>query len=66
MNQFKPGDKVHYTAHEGAKPENGIVKKCGTVADCCWVVYKCDGNWERYQDYTSALTANNELKIGWV
>lgn len=44
MNQFKPGDKVHYTAHEGAKPENGIVKKCGTLEGFCWVVYKCNGN----------------------
>ncbi len=29
------------------------------------VVYNCAGNWDKFKDYTSALTHIRDLTIGW-
>jgi len=54
---------AHYTEEEW---ENGIIKEIREgKTDGVWVVYNCAGNWDEYQDYTSALTNLRDLKIGW-
>ena len=62
------GDKVHYQPeyYGNDKWENGRIKEIrdGKI-DGVWVVYNCAGNWNRYQDYTSALTNLRDLKPGW-
>lgn len=66
--QLRIGQKVHYQPeHYGdAKWENGMIKEIREDRmDGVWVVYNCDGNWDRYTEYTSALTNLRDLKIGW-
>lgn len=67
--KLKIGDKVHYQpSHYGEdKWENGLVKIINTDIrmDAVWVVYNCAGEWDRYQDYTSACTRLVDLKLGW-
>jgi hypothetical protein len=68
QNELSPGSKVHYQPeHYGPDEwENGIVKEIPThTTDYVRVVYKCDQNWDRYMDYTSALTSLTDLKLGW-
>ena len=35
------------------------------TTDSVRVVYNCNGNWDHYQDYTSALTNIIDLELGW-
>ncbi len=64
---LKPGDKVTYLAHPGAKYEHGIVKALhGFKPNIVFVVYKCGGNWNDYQNYTSAATDVGSLEHGWL
>jgi hypothetical protein len=77
LSKAKPGQKVHYQPeHYGPDEwENGIIKEVPAFAfnpgsvvgyNCVRVVYHCGGNWDRYQDYTSALTNVCDLKPGWI
>lgn len=61
-----PGSKVHYVSF-GKPPENGIVKALNLRdPKTVFVVYHCDGNWDRYQNYTAASTRIEDLREGWV
>lgn len=63
---FKVGQKVHYVGGIG-EPENGIVKAPHPDNPrCIFVVYKCGNNWKDFRNYTSALTALEDLREGWV
>lgn len=62
------GDKVHYQPEHYGKDrwENGIIKEIReNRIDAVWVVYNCNGEWERYKDYTSACTNLRDVKLGW-
>ena len=68
------GDKVHYQPWPFDEWENGLVKEIPAFAtdetavvgyNCVRVVYNCGGNWDRFMDYTSALTDLNYLHLGW-
>ena len=70
------GDKVYYQPTHYVledKWENGIVKEIpdfvnehGSVGyNCIRVVYNCGGKWDRYKEYTSALTNLRDLNLGW-
>ena len=70
MNQsdLRIGDKVCYQPeHYGNdRWENGRVKEIPNhTFDSVRVVYNCDGQWNNYQNYTSALTNLRDLKVGW-
>jgi hypothetical protein len=60
---MEPGQKVTYLSH--GKTEHGIVKSISDK-NHVFVVYHCDGNWDRYQDYTAARTAILDLVSGWI
>jgi len=60
-NKVKVGDKVHYV---NRITENGIIKEV-VDNDYVRVVFNCDQNWTRFQDYTSALTSTRVLFYGW-
>lgn len=63
--QFMPGDLVHYIGSAG-EVENGIVKSTPPESlDIVFVVYKCKGEWDRYQDYTAQATNVSDLHTGW-
>lgn len=63
---FSPGDKVHYIAHAGADPQNGIVKSLHpNLSSIVFVVYKCNNDWSNYRNYTAAATSVEEIKKGW-
>lgn len=65
---IKKGDKVYYQPkhYKHDEYENGIVKEVTTHRDdAVRVVYNCNGEWYRYEDYTSALTHVSDLFIGW-
>ena len=57
------GQKVTYISH--GKQEHGIVKSLRGAMHV-FVVYKCDGHWDRFFDYTAQLTAIDDLVPGWV
>lgn len=60
--QMKKGDKVTYCPDFGAK-EKGIVKE---VRDAiAFVVYRCNEEWDRYEEYTGCATNISDLKLGW-
>lgn len=66
--KVKVGDKVYYQpAHYSEDEwENGIIKEIPDHSiTSVRVVYNCAGNWENYQNYTSALTHKQDLHLGW-
>lgn len=66
--QLRIGQKVHYqpTHFQPADWENGIIKEIRESNQTgVWVVYNCGGNWDRYTEYTSALTNLDDLTLGW-
>lgn len=69
QSDFKVGYKVRYQGPHlvGSKTyENGIVKEIpDSTEEYVRVVYHCDNNWDRYFDYTGALTAVRNLEVGW-
>ena len=72
-HKLKVGDKVYYQPQYlklDNKFENGIVKEIehfnGIPTHNIHVVYHCDDDWDRYQDYTGALTGANDLHLGWL
>lgn len=61
---MKVGDFVHYTpASSFGTPENGRIKSFGEKY--VFVVYKCAGEWDRYQEYTGQATDITNLSLGW-
>jgi len=67
--ELRIGDKVHYQPdHYGERFENGIVKRIPDFSfngDNVWVVYHCNDEWDRYQEFTAAITRLEDLKLGW-
>ena len=62
------GSKVHYQPehYDPVKYENGIVKEIPRhTTQSVRVVYNCNNEWDKYQDYTSAMTRLEDLKKGW-
>lgn len=60
---MEQGDKVHYAPSHGNK-ENGIIKEIrGEIA---FVVYKCNGEWDNYMNYTGQATDLQDLIPGWI
>lgn len=59
---FEPGD--HVTFHGYKKKEIGIVKSISDESHV-FVVYHCDDNWHRYEEYTAARTKISDLTYGW-
>ena len=65
INELKVGDSVCYVPAHG-EPENGVVKEISEHTKLAVrVVYHCNGEWHRYQEYTAALTNLRDLEIGW-
>ena len=56
------GQRVHYLPDFGI-PENGIVKRLSENG--AFVVYNCNGEWDRLEDYTAANTNARDLRPGW-
>jgi hypothetical protein len=66
--ELRIGQEVHYQPeHYGDdRWENGLIKEIREgKTDGVWVVYNCNGEWHRYQDYTGCLTNLTDLKLGW-
>jgi len=67
-SKLKIGDKVCYqpSHYDEDDWENGMVKEIPDhTNDAIRVVYNCGGNWDKFMDYTSALTNLRDLKLGW-
>lgn len=65
---LEKGSKVHYIPYKycySTQYENGIVKEVVNDHEVR-VVYHCAGEWENYENYTSALTDIKYLRLGWV
>lgn len=66
--KLKIGDKVCYqpSHYKNDEYENGMVKEIPKhTTQSVRVVYNCAGNWDKFMDYTGALTDNIDLKYGW-
>lgn len=62
------GQKVYYQPkhYNSDEWENGIIKEIPThTNEAVRVVYNCNNDWDNYQNYTSALTKLEDLKLGW-
>jgi len=62
-DELSVGCKVHYTSGT-FEHENGIVKSWSK--DIAYVVYKCNNDWDNYQNYTGCATSLEDLTLGWV
>ena len=63
---FQNGQKVRYIPRVG-QAEHGIVKsQHPTNTNVVFVVYKCAGDWDNYQNYTAASTEVSNLREEWV
>lgn len=69
-DQFAVGDKVHFdwALHKKSDQpaENGIVKALRPDPRSVYVVYKCDGDWDNYKEYTAESSYIKSLRHGWV
>lgn len=68
ITKIKVGDRVCYQPdhYSDTEYENGRVKEIPDHTNTAIrVVYNCAGNWDRFKDYTSALTNLQDLKLGW-
>ncbi len=66
ISTLKVGDRVNHIGHEGATPENGMVKEIPEHTNTeVRVVYHCAGEWDNFMNYTSQLTPINKLELGW-
>lgn len=63
IDEFVVGEKVHYSPKYGKK-ENGMIKSI--TPHGIFVVYHCNGEWSRYQEYTAANTDIEGLRHGWI
>jgi len=63
QHPLKKGDSVTYCPEYGKK-EKGVVKE--VRGNTVFVVYNCNGEWHRYEDYTGAATDIADLKQGWI
>jgi len=69
IKDVKVGDKVYYKPehYTDGQEENGIIKEIPDNQDMfARVVFRCAGNWDRYQDYTGQQTNLLDLNAGWM
>lgn len=67
-DKIEKGDKVYYKPEHYSQDEweNGIVKEVPDHRnDAVRVVYNCNEEWDRYEEYTSAMTRIEDLFYGW-
>lgn len=66
---FWPGQRVMYVpGHARNDPsqwQQGRIKTIHPDRTGAWVTYHCDGQWDKYMDYTGALTDLKDLRPGW-
>lgn len=60
----KIGEKVRFIPGIG-ESKNGIIKNLSKDLKFVFVVYKCEGKWKRYRDYTGVRTYLGSLRKGW-
>jgi hypothetical protein len=67
--KLKIGEKVHYQPDHYKNEDkyvNGVVKEIPEHTNqSVRVVYNCAGDWDNFENYTSALTDLRDLKLGW-
>lgn len=66
--KLKIGQKVYYQPSymSAEDAENGMIKEIPDHTNkSIRVVYNCNGDWDNFKDYTSALTNIRDLKLGW-
>jgi len=69
QSDLKIGTKVHYIPFEGAEKsdyENGIVKSIPDHTNTfVFVVYNCNGEWDKINNYTGCSNSLINLGLGW-
>lgn len=68
ISKLSVGQRVYYQpAHyKEGEFENGLIKEIPEhTTEAVRVVYNCNGDWNNYKNYTSALTRIKDLKLGW-
>ena len=67
INELKEGDNVHYIPSHSKYDsdfENGVIKSISENGNV-FVVYKCNGEWHNYKNYTGVNTPIDRLFKGW-
>ena len=65
---MKAGDKVTYIPFRGCsveQMENGVIKRLTDDEQGAFVVYNCNGEWDKIEDYTAANTNFRNLLPDW-
>ena len=65
IGNLAEGTRVHYAPKFGYR-QNGIVKCRSSYEHAVFVVYKCNGDWKNFENYTAELTDISDLKQGWI
>jgi hypothetical protein len=68
MDKLRVGDKVRYQPphYREDEWENGVVKEVREgCRDAVWVVYNCNEEWHKFENYTGCKTMLADLKLGW-
>ena len=63
---MRVGQKVHYIPYIGCEEnhiENGIVKSMND--NNIFVVFNCNNDWDKFENYTGQSVKLNQLKEGW-
>ncbi len=61
--ELRQGSYCHYSPAHGNK-ENGRIKSIGN--EYAFVVFSCNNEWDRYEDYTGQRVAISDLRPGWI
>lgn len=65
---MESGDLVYYIPFAGARFEDvefGVVKSVREKDGIAFVVFKCGGNWDLFNEYTGQSTRIEDLGEGW-
>jgi hypothetical protein len=61
LHDLKPSDIGRWVVYGDRWLEEGRIKSWNQHV--VWVVYKCDGQWDRYDEFTAAPTDPRDLEF---
>jgi hypothetical protein len=64
-DDMSPGSPVTYHKPPG-QPEHGMIKSVDPFEPFAFVVYRCNDDWERFEEFTAGRTPLQFLKPGWI
>jgi hypothetical protein len=63
IENLKPDDKGRWVKYERYRCETEIGRIKSWNAEVIFAVYKCDDQWDRFEDFTAQATDPEDLKF---